>query len=281
MAETSQRRNAGGADAAQTPASAPAPTPALEVRGLSRRFGARRALRDVRFELPQGATLAVFGPNGAGKTTLLRILATLDRASAGEFRVLGADPKEDADAIRGRIGFISHQPMLYLDLTAEENLVLYGRLYGVADPRARAAELLERVELSHRANDVVRGFSRGMTQRMALARALVNDPELVFLDEPYSGLDPHAARIVDALFDDAGGSAAGAGAAVATGGASPDRGVPAGRTLVTVSHQLKKDFAHATHVLLLARGRQVLFAPTEGLDFGEFAALYEEQVGER
>lgn len=240
--------------------------PALSVRGLSKRYGARRALREVSFELPQGARLAIFGPNGAGKTTLLRLLATLERPSSGEFSVLGMEGAEDAEAIRAHIGLISHQPMLYPDLTAYENLVFFGRLYGLADPGARAEELLERVELAHRAHDPVRGFSRGMVQRMALARALVNDPELVFLDEPYAGLDPHAARVVDALLSEEGGSG---------------RPEARTRTLVTVSHQPGRDYGRATHVLLLARGKCALFGQTGSLPRDDFEAMFAAKAGER
>ncbi len=231
--------------------------PALRVTGIEKRFGARRVLKSVDFELPQGASLVIFGPNGAGKTTLLRILSTLDRPSKGTCEALGLSYKEQVDEVRGCIGFITHNPMLYLDLTARENLVLFARLYGVDDPDKAADEMLSLVELKHRANDKVRGFSRGMTQRIAIARAFINDPRIVFLDEPYSGLDPHAAGIVDRMLAE-----------------SRQR-----RTLVTVSHSLESGFAQASHVLLLANGRQVLFSEQSQLDYDEFKNVYYEQVG--
>ena len=231
--------------------------PALRVTGIEKRFGARRVLKSVDFELPQGASLVIFGPNGAGKTTLLRILSTLDRPSKGTCEALGLSYKEQVDEVRGCIGFITHNPMLYLDLTARENLVLFARLYGVDDPDKAADEMLSLVELKHRANDKVRGFSRGMTQRIAIARAFINDPRIVFLDEPYSGLDPHAAGIVDRMLTE-----------------SRQR-----RTLVTVSHSLESGFAQASHVLLLAKGRQVLFSEQSQLDYDEFKNVYYEQVG--
>lgn len=232
--------------------------PALRVTGIEKRFGARRVLKSVDFELPQGASLVIFGPNGAGKTTLLRILSTLDRPSKGTCEALGLSYKEQVDEVRGCIGFITHNPMLYLDLTARENLVLFARLYGVDDPDKAADEMLSLVELKHRANDKVRGFSRGMTQRIAIARAFINDPRIVFLDEPYSGLDPHAAGIVDRMLAE-----------------SRQR-----RTLVTVSHSLESGFAQASHVLLLAKGRQVLFSEQSQLEYDEFKNVYYEQVGE-
>lgn len=230
---------------------------ALRVSGIEKRFGARRVLKSVDFELPQGASLVIFGPNGAGKTTLLRILSTLDRPSRGSCEALGLSYKEQVDKIRGCIGFITHNPMLYLDLTARENLVLFARLYGVDDPDKAADEMLSLVELKHRANDKVRGFSRGMTQRIAIARAFINDPRIVFLDEPYSGLDPHAAGIVDRMLAE-----------------SRQR-----RTLVTVSHSLESGFSQASHVLLLAKGRQVMFSEQSQLDYDEFKNVYYEQVG--
>ena len=230
---------------------------ALRVTGIEKRFGARRVLKSVDFELPQGASLVIFGPNGAGKTTLLRILSTLDRPSKGTCEALGLSYKEQVDEVRGCIGFITHNPMLYLDLTARENLVLFARLYGVDDPDKAADEMLSLVELKHRANDKVRGFSRGMTQRIAIARAFINDPRIVFLDEPYSGLDPHAAGIVDRMLAE-----------------SRQR-----RTLVTVSHSLESGFAQASHVLLLAKGRQVLFSEQSQLEYDEFKNVYYEQVG--
>lgn len=231
--------------------------PALRVAGIEKRFGSRRVLKSIDFELPQGASLVIFGPNGAGKTTLLRILSTLDRPSKGTCEALGFSYKEQIEQVRGRIGFITHNPMLYLDLTARENLVLFARLYGVDDPGKRADEMLSLVELKHRANDKVRGFSRGMTQRIAIARALINDPRIVFLDEPYSGLDSHAAGIVDRML----------------------AGSRRRCTLVTASHSLESGFAQASHVLLLAKGRQIMFSEQSQLDYDEFKNVYYEQVG--
>ena len=159
--------------------------------------------------------------------------------------------------MRERIGLISHQPMLYPDLTAEENLLLYAQLYGVEDAQGRVDQLLQAVGLAHRKLDLTRTFSRGMTQRLSIARALVHDPAVVFLDEPYSGLDPHAVDIFDELIE-----------------AQRDE-----RTFVMVSHDLEKGFHTCTHALVLARGRIVAFAPKNELDFDEFSQLYHETVG--
>jgi len=230
---------------------------AVEATHLSKAFGTRKAVDDVSFELPEGAFLSVFGPNGAGKTTLLRVLSTLARPSEGEARICGIDLKENPDEARGAIGMISHASMLYPDLTAEENLQLYAELYGVENSKERVGELLEAVGLSHRRLDQVRTFSRGMTQRVSIARALVHDPRVVFLDEPYSGLDPHAVEVFDNLI----------------GTMRNDR------TFVMVSHDLQKGFRLCTHVLVMARGRIVTFARKEDVDFEEFAGLYRDTVG--
>ncbi|MCI8366523.1 MAG: heme ABC exporter ATP-binding protein CcmA [Eggerthellaceae bacterium] len=230
---------------------------AIDVSKVSKVFGSRKALDKVTFDLPHGAFLSVFGPNGAGKTTLLRILATLSKPTSGSVAIDGLGLKDDPDAVRGRVGLISHAPMLYPDLTAEENLLFYAQLYGVENPQKRVLELLEAVGLKHRRMDVVRTFSRGMTQRVSIARALVNDPSVVLLDEPYAGLDPHAVEIFDELL----------------------ASVRQDRTFVMVSHDLEKGFAMASHVLVLARGRVVTFAEKEALDRAEFDQLYRETVG--
>ncbi len=230
---------------------------AIETKKLSKVFGNRRAVDKVSLSVPQGAFLSIFGPNGAGKTTLLRVLSTLSRATDGSAQLMGIDIKEEPDKVRDHIGLISHNAMLYPDLTAEQNLLIYARLYGVIDPEARVLELLEAVELKHRRLDVVRTFSRGMTQRLSIARALVHDPAVVFLDEPYSGLDPHAVEIFDELID----------------------AQRADRTFVMVSHDLQKGFDMCTHALVLARGKVVAFDAKDALDFDEFTSLYRSTVG--
>ncbi len=230
---------------------------AITVEHLTKSFGGRKAVDDVSFSLPAGAFLSVFGPNGAGKTTLLRMLATLSRPTEGTVVLDGVDLKEEPDRARASIGLISHNPMLYPDLTAEENLLLYAKLYGVREPQRRVIELLDAVGLKHRRLDRVRTFSRGMTQRVSIARALVNDPSVVLLDEPYSGLDPHAIEIFDELIES----------------------VRAGRTFVMVSHDLEKGLSLASHVLVLARGRVVAFAEKGDMPMDEFRELYRSTVG--
>lgn len=232
-------------------------TPALEVEGLTRTFGARKALDRVEFVLPVGAFLSIFGPNGAGKTTLLRTLTTLQNPSSGTAKVLGLDVVKDAVALRSRIGFISHNALLYPDLSAEENLLFFSDMYGVDDPSARVRELLDSVELLHRRFDLVRTFSRGMLQRLSIARALLHRPDVLFLDEPYSGLDPHAMDILDHLISQ----------------------IRSQHTFVMVSHDLGKGLELCSHALILAKGRVVRFDEKADIDDEKFAAEYRAIVG--
>lgn len=172
-------------------------TPAIEARGLSRNFGERRALHGVSFRLERGATLAVLGRNGAGKSTLLRILSTLLRPHEGEIAVLGQPLPRRAFAVRPQVGLLGHEPLLYRDLTARENLHYHARLHGT--PPARGDELLDKVGMQLRADDPVRSLSRGMVQRVAVCRAVLHDPKLLLLDEPRANLDPAAVALVEPL----------------------------------------------------------------------------------
>ncbi len=162
-------------------------TPAIEVQGAGRAYGDRVVFRDLSFTVQEGTTLAVLGANGAGKTTLLRMLATLLRPHAGTVRVFGEEVPRRGDLVRGRIGLLAHEPLLYRDLTAKENLTFHARLHGVA--RTRIDELLERVGMTLRADEPLRLLSRGMVQRIAICRAVLHEPELLLLDEPYANLD--------------------------------------------------------------------------------------------
>jgi heme exporter protein A len=200
-------------------------TPAIEVAGAGRAYGERVVLRDLTFTVEEGTTLAVLGRNGAGKTTLLRMLAALLRPHAGTVRVLGAEFPREAHKARGRLGLLAHDPLLYRDLTAKENLVFHARLHGV--PLPRADELLERVGMRGRADEPLRTLSRGMVQRVAVCRAVLHDPELLLLDEPYANLDAQSEALVRELL---------AGA----------------RTRVLVSHDVEAAEAEADQVLRLS-----------------------------
>jgi ABC-type multidrug transport system ATPase subunit len=165
-----------------------ADAPLVVARGVERRYGARRVLHGLSFELYHGGALVVTGPNGSGKTTLLRLLVGLAVPSRGTLEV-GLD--------RGRLGFVGHEPLVYRELTALENLDLFGRLYGVPERRERIGMLLERFGLWDARAERVSAFSRGMTQRLALCRALLHEPELLVLDEPHSALDAQGAALLD------------------------------------------------------------------------------------
>jgi heme exporter protein A len=226
-----------------------AAAPAIELAGLTRRYGERVALQDVTLTLPAGATLVVFGPNGAGKSTLLRVLATLLRPHAGTVRVLGSALPDEGWAVRGRIGLLGHAPLLYRDLSGRENLAFHARLHGVAPGRAR--ELLERVGLSARADDKVHTYSRGMVQRLAVCRAVLHDPEVLLLDEPRANLDPAAAELVEPLI-----------------------GASSGRTRIVTSHDPAGGLAEADVALGLRAGRAALVAPAREIDAARIGALY-------
>jgi heme exporter protein A len=222
---------------------------ALEVEGLARHYGEREALSDVSLSLPAGRTLVVFGPNGAGKTTLLRVLATLLRPHAGEVRVLGASLPHEAWAVRGRVGLLAHEPLLYRELSARENLRFHARLHGLAE--GRVEELIETLRLSARAGEPLRTLSRGMVQRVAVARAVLHDPELLLLDEPHSNLDPAAVELVAPLI-----------------------GAASERTRVICSHDPGGGLAEADLVLGLRAGRPALLRAATDVDTAAIADLY-------
>jgi heme exporter protein A len=165
----------------------------IAARGVGRRFGDKRALRAIDFDVPDGGFMTITGPNGAGKTTLLRLCAGLARPSEGELRV---------DASRGEIGFLAHEPLVYRELTALENLELYGKLYRVPERRERIGMLLERFGLWDARRDRVSSYSRGMQQRLALCRVLLHDPKLLILDEPYTALDAEGVELLDAQLEE-------------------------------------------------------------------------------
>ncbi|MEX2253514.1 MAG: ABC transporter ATP-binding protein [Thermoleophilaceae bacterium] len=207
--------------------------------GLERRYGERVALAGVSLRLERGQTLAVFGSNGAGKTTLLRVLATLLRPHAGEARVLGSALPGEAWRVRGRIGYLGHDPLLYRDLSGRENLRYHARLHDA--PQARVEELLAAVGMERRANDRVRDLSRGMAQRLAAARALLHDPAVLLLDEPRAHLDPAGAELLEPLI-----------------------GRASGRTRVLVTHAVEAGLQEADLALGLRAGRPAFAsAPAE------------------
>ncbi|MEA2370179.1 MAG: heme exporter protein [Solirubrobacteraceae bacterium] len=224
-------------------------TGALELVGLERRYGERIALADVTLSLERGATLVVFGPNGAGKSTLLRVLAGLLRPHEGTVRVLGHRLPEEDWAVRGRIGLLGHEPLLYRDLTGRENLRYHASLHGVGGERID--EVLDAVGMRRRADEPVRSLSRGMVQRLAVCRAVLHDPDVLLLDEPRANLDPAAGELVEPMI-----------------------GRASGRTRVVTSHDPSGGLAEADLVLGLRDGRPELLGAAVDLDATRIAELY-------
>jgi heme exporter protein A len=226
-----------------------ADAPAVALRDLGRAYGERIALSGVTLELPRGATLAVFGANGAGKTTLLRVLATLLRPHAGSAAVLGRELPHDGWAVRGRVGLLAHEPLLYRDLSARENLRFHARLHGVGS--GRAEELLAAVGMARRADEPIRALSRGMTQRVAICRAVLHGPELLLLDEPLANLDPGAAA-----------------------GVAPLIGRESGVARVLISHDVELGLGEADVVLGLRAGQPEIVAAARDVAAGDLRGLY-------
>jgi heme exporter protein A len=222
---------------------------AIELRGLARRFGERFAVRDLSLSLPAGKTLAVLGRNGAGKSTLLRILATLLRPHAGEVVLLGEPLPGRAFAVRARVGYLGHDPLLYRDLTGRENLRYHARLHRVSE--TRVDEVLGAVDMQHRADDAVGSLSRGMVQRLAVCRAVLHRPEVLLLDEPRANLDPAAGELVEPLI-----------------------GRGANLTRVLTSHDPDAALAEADLVLGLKDGRAAFLAEPGGLPHETVETLY-------
>ncbi|HAX71727.1 MAG TPA: heme ABC exporter ATP-binding protein CcmA [Anaerolineae bacterium] len=216
----------------------------IEVKKLVKRFGLKTILRGLDFHVEPGEFVALLGPNGAGKTTFLRILASLSRPSMGSVKVAGYSLPNDSANVRARLGVVSHMPLLYPDLTAEENLHFYAQMYGLANYQPRITEVLEMIGLEARRKDLVRTFSRGMQQRLAIGRAVLHDPEVVLFDEPYTGLDQDASEMLDEVL----------------------RSVAAkGRTVVMTSHDLARAEDLATRFDILSRG--VIAASAKREDF--------------
>ncbi len=231
-------------------------TPAVELSGVTRVFGRRRAVHDVHLSLQSGECLALFGPNGAGKTTLLRIVAGLLRPTKGTVSVGGRSLRDDAGA-RAQVGLISHQTMLYRALTAAENVEFAARMYGVPDPAVAAQQAMTLMRIQDRARTPVRALSRGLQQRVSIARAIVHRPTLVLLDEPYTGLDAAgAAALTDMLHR-----------VRATGG-----------TLLLVTHNVDEGLAVASHAAVMVSGRIVRRDVCAGLDAREYLAAYRSIV---
>jgi heme exporter protein A len=225
----------------------------IKVRKLIKRFGLKPVLRGLDFDVQQGEFVALLGPNGAGKTTFLRILASLSKPTVGEVWIAGYRLPQQASLVRKKLGVVSHQPLLYGDLTAEENLYFYGRMYDLPDLQARVVDGLKIVGLFERRRDLVRQYSRGMQQRLAIARAILHDPEVLLFDEPHTGLDQDAAAMLDGVLREV--------AAI-------------GRTVVMTSHDLPRSADLASRVDILSKGVIVASVSGSQLDPQKLPDLY-------
>jgi len=224
----------------------------IQLCELNKWIDQRPVLRRISLEVPRGQFTALLGANGAGKSTLLRILATLLKPSSGQAFLFSQPLGRDTPSLRARIGLVSHQSMLYRDLSARENLEFFGKLYGVADPRQRASQLLGAVGLLDRADDAVGGFSRGMAQRVSIARALVHDPELIFADEPFAGLDAPSTRAVEVLLG---------------------RLHQLGKTVVLVNHDIEQTLRLVQRVIVLHKGAVAMDQPAGAVSGGRILEL--------
>jgi len=227
----------------------------IETHALVKAYGIAPVLRQVDLGIPRGEFVALLGPNGSGKSILLRLLSGLSKPTAGVIRVGGWELPAEAHAVRAQIGLVSHKPLLYENLNARENLRFFARLYNLprASVEGRIDALLAQVGLAKRGHDRVRAYSRGMQQRLSIARALLHNPDILLLDEPYTGLDQDASAILDSLLR----------------AAHAD-----GRTIVMSTHDLGRAATLAGRAIILSRGTVAADRPTAELDPLQLAALY-------
>lgn len=235
-------------------------TPAIQVRKLAKSFGHQVALRGVDLCVDEGEFLTLFGPNGAGKTTLIRIIASLARPTAGTVHVQGEDLSKAATAQRKNIGLISHNPLLYGDLTPDENLRFFAKMYDLSEPAQRIDEVLEQVGLIARRRDPVRTFSRGMVQRLSIARAILHDPTIMLLDEPYTGLDLQAADMLRTVLQ-----------SLAT----------LNRTVILTTHNLEQGLEMCDRAAVLNRGRVAWEGMRSDIDLASMREIYREATRHR
>jgi heme exporter protein A len=232
----------------------------IESRGVIKKFGPKTALRNVDIYLKEGDSLALFGPNGAGKSTLIQVLCSLMQPTSGRVRIAGYDTRRDRQALHQIIGLIGHQTFLYPQLTAYENLKFYGAMYGVSRIDGRISEILDIVALSDYGNDTVENFSRGMQQRLSIGRAIIHDPRIMFLDEPFTGLDQQGREDFIKLimqFRDQ------------------------GKTIIMASHHLHLGLELCNRAAILKSGRIVYQGAIDRITESDFKQIYEQQIGEK
>lgn len=231
----------------------------IQADQLTKSYGNFDVLRGVDLAIRKGEFYTLFGPNGAGKTTLIKLLATLTEPTSGNLSVFGFDAKKDVQNIRSILGVISHDPYLYETLTAFENIKFFGELYGLKDIDSRARFVIKEVGLESRTHDLVRTFSRGMKQRLTVARAIVHEPKILLLDEPYTGLDQHGAQIFGDMLSEL-----------------KDKN----RTILMTTHNIDEGLGLSDRVGILAKGKIVFNSTTNQIDPSSFKELYISKVEE-
>ncbi len=231
----------------------------IEARGLYKKFGYKTALRNVDIVLQEGDSLVLFGPNGAGKSTLIQVLCSLLQPTAGSVRIAGYDAHRDREALHQIIGLIGHQTFLYPHLTAYENLKFYGAMYGVDRLGDRIAEVLELVGLSASTHDAVQGFSRGMQQRLSIGRAIIHDPAIMFLDEPFTGLDQQGSEDFIKLILQFRSQ---------------------GKTVIMASHHIHLGTELCDRAAILKSGNIVCLENIAGISQNDFQRIYSQHIGE-
>ena len=230
----------------------------IVAEGVTKSFGYIQALRGVDLKIKKGEFVTVFGPNGAGKTTLIKLLATLTKPTSGKVIIANHDIKKEPDKVRALIGVISHDPYLYGNLSALENIGFFASLYGISQPKKKAIQVIKQVGLESRMHDLVRTFSRGMQQRLAVARAIVHEPKILLLDEPYTGLDQHGARIFGDLLNWL---------------------KTENRTIVMTTHNLPEGLEISDRIAILDGGKIVYESDARGVELMKFKEIYFEKVG--
>ncbi|MFU8771720.1 MAG: heme ABC exporter ATP-binding protein CcmA [Anaerolineales bacterium] len=247
------------AEVGEMPTTVDKPTAIIEVRKLIKRFGLKNVLKGLDFQVEAGEFVVILGPNGAGKTTFLRILASLSRPSMGKINIAGFSLPDQAAAVRRRLGVVSHQPLIYGDLTAEENLQFFARMYNIPASNQRIPEVLKLIGLNARRRDLVRTFSRGMQQRLAIGRAVLHDPEVMLFDEPHTGLDQDAAAMLDGILQEV---------------------AARGRTVVMTSHDLPRAADLASRIDILSRGVITASIQRDKIDTSQILSFYQQATNE-
>jgi heme ABC exporter ATP-binding subunit CcmA len=230
----------------------------IEIEQLVKEFGRKRVIGNVNMKIDSGEFVVILGPNGAGKTTLLRLISTLLRPSSGRILVDGNDVKDEGIEVRQKVGVLAHVPYLYEELSAIENLRFYAKMYGIGPADERIKDLLERVKLSHRMNDQVGTFSRGMKQRLAIARAIIQKPNHLFMDEPYTGLDLNGCSILSEMLR---------------------RFHRQKRTIVMVTHDMERGYEMGERLAVMIDGDIAYDVRKDTVSFDEFKESYKNLLG--